>query len=108
MNDGKTILFEPIQVLQIEAPLKYMGEMTKLVQSKRGQMLNVEQEVEHISMRVKMPVAEMIGMAGDLRGSTEGRGTFALVDQLFERMPTEIQNKVVPQIRKRKGLADNE
>ncbi len=108
MQDAKTIMYEPVQILQIEVPLKYMGEVTKLVQSKRGQMLNVEQEIEHVSMRVKMPVAEMIGLAGDLRGSTEGRGTFSLVDQMFERMPTEIQKKVVKQIRDRKGLAENE
>ena len=108
MQDARTVIFEPLQILQIEAPLKYMGEVTKLVQSKRGQMLNVEQEVDHISMRVKLPVAEMIGLAGDLRGSTEGRGTFSLVDQMFERTPTEIQIKVVRQIRNRKGLAENE
>ncbi len=108
MNDAKTVIFEPLQILQIEAPLKYMGEITKLVQSKRGQMLNVEQEPTHVSMRVKLPVQEMIGLAGDLRGATEGRGTFSLVDQMFERMPTEIQNKVVKQIRDRKGLAENE
>jgi len=108
MQDAKTVLFEPLQILQIEGPLKHMGEMTKLVQSKRGQMLNVEQEIEHVSMRVKMPVAEMIGFAGDLRGATEGRGTFSLVDQMFERIPTEIQEKVIKQIRNRKGLAENE
>jgi len=108
MGDAKTVIFEPVQILQIEAPLKHMGEVTKLVQSKRGQMLNVEQEVDHVTMRVKMPVAEMIGLAGDLRGATEGRGTFALVDQLFERTPTEIQNKVIKRIRERKGLAENE
>jgi len=108
MQDAKAVMFEPVQVLQLEAPLNYMGEVTKLVQSKRGQLLNVDQEVEHITMRVKMPVAEMIGMAGDLRGATEGRASFSLVDQMFERMPTEIQEKVVRQIRNRKGLAENE
>jgi elongation factor 2 len=108
MQDSKTVLFEPIQTLQIEAPLKHMGEVTKMVQSKRGQTLSVNQEVDKVSMRVKMPVAEMIGLAGDLRGATEGRGNFSLVDQSFERAPTEVQNKVVRQIRDRKGLAENE
>ena len=108
MEDAKTVLFEPVQILQIEAPIKHMGDVTKMVQSKRGQMMNVEQDVDHVSMRVKLPVAEMIGLAGDLRGATEGRGTFALVDQAFERAPAEVQNKVVRQIRDRKGLAENE
>ena len=108
MQDAKTVMFEPIQILQVEAPLSYMGEITRLVQSKRGQLLNVDQEIDSVSMKVKMPVAEMIGLAGDLRGATEGRASFSLVDQMFERMPTEIQEKVIRQIRNRKGLADNE
>jgi len=108
MEDAKTVLHEPVQILQIEAPLKYMGEVTNLVQSKRGQLLNVDQELDAVTMRVKMPVAEMIGMAGDLRGATEGRGNFSLVDQMFERTPTEVQEKVIRQIRNRKGLAENE
>ena len=108
MQDARTVMFEPVQVLQVEAPLRNMGEVTKLVQSKRGQLLNVDQEIDTVVMRVKMPVQEMIGLAGDLRGATEGRGNFSLVDQMFERMPTEVQNKVVRQIRNRRGLAENE
>jgi elongation factor 2 len=108
MADSKTVIYEPVQILQIEAPIKHMGDVTKLVQSKRGQMINVDQDVDHVSMRVKLPVAEMIGLAGDLRGATEGRGTFSLVDQAFERTPSEVQNKVIRQIRDRKGLAENE
>ncbi len=108
MRDAKTVMYEPLQILQIEVPVKYMGEVTRLVQSKRGQLLNIDQEPEQVIIKVKMPVAEMIGLAGDLRGATEGRGSFSLVDQMFERMPTEIQEKVIRQIRDRKGLAENE
>ena len=51
-----------------------------------------------------MPVAEMFGLAGDLRGSTEGRAAFFIVDQEFARMPSEIQNKIIKQIKQRKGM----
>jgi elongation factor 2 len=108
MHQGRAIIFEPIQVLQIEAPLKFMGEITKLVQRKRGQTMNIEQEGDHISMRTKMPVSEMMTLASDLRGATEGRGTFALVDQLFEKLPRELQEKLIQQIRNRKGLDVNQ
>ncbi len=106
--DAQPVLFEPMQILQIESPAQFMSEVTKLVQSKRGQLLNVEQEADHVSMRVKMPVAEMFGFAGDLRGCTEGRGVFALVDQLFERVPNELQDKIIKQIRERKGLSEEQ
>jgi len=71
-------------------------------------MLNIDQEIDHVVIKVKLPVAEMIGLAGDLRSATEGRGTFSLVDQMFERMPTEIQTKTIRQIRSRKGLAEKQ
>ncbi len=101
---ANAVLFEPLQEIQIETPARYLGELTKLVQSKRGQLLDMKQEGEHLSSRVKMPVAEMFGLAGDLRGASEGRATYYVVDQMFAKTPTEIQNKVVRQIRERKGL----
>jgi len=104
MGDAKAVMFEPLQVIQIESPLKYLGDITKLIQSKRGQMLEMKQEGEHLSARVRMPVAEMFGLAGDLRGASEGRAAYFIVDQEFAKMPLEIQNKVIKQIKKRKGL----
>ncbi|HLD37204.1 MAG TPA: elongation factor EF-2 [Candidatus Nanoarchaeia archaeon] len=108
MESANATVFEPVQVLQIDSEMRYMSNVTSLVQSKRGQMMHVEQEGEHISMRVKMPVSEMIGFASDLRGATEGRGTFSVVDQLFAKLPNELRDKTIKQIRQRKGLAENE
>ena len=108
MQDANTVMYEPLQILQIEVPLDNMGDASNLVQSKRGQMMGFEQEMDGVSMRVKLPVGEMTNLAGDLRSATAGRGTFSVVDQSFERMPTEVQNKVVRQIRSRRGLAENE
>lgn len=105
-KDAKPVLFEPLQILQIESPMKYLGEITKLIPSKRGQLLETKQEEEHLSIRVKMPVAEMFGLAGELRGITEGRATYYIVDQLFAKVPKEIQDKIIKSIRKRKGLEE--
>jgi translation elongation factor EF-G len=85
-----------------------MGDLTKLFQSKRGQIIDIEQGAGHIVIKVKLPVAEMIGLASDIRSATEGRGTFSMVDQNFERIPASIQDKIIQEIRKRKGLAENE
>lgn len=108
MENAKTVMYEPVQIIQLEAPLKFMGDITKLVQSKRGQLQNVEQDIDVTVIKAKLPVSEMIGLAGDLRGATEGRGSFSLVDQAFERMPSEVQEKAIRQIRDRKGMAENE
>ncbi len=106
--DAQPVLFEPVQVIQIEGPMRFMGEMTKIIQSKRGQLLNVDQEGEHVSIKAKIPVAEMFGLSNDLRSATEGRATFFVVDQLFEQVPKELQDKLIKQIRERKGLKEGQ
>jgi len=106
MMMAKPLILEPLQVLQIEAPYQYMGELSKLVSNKRGQLLDMQQEGIMVVIKAKLPVAEMIGWASDLRSSTEGRGSSSLVDQMFEKLPEEFQDKIVKQIKTRKGLTD--
>jgi len=100
------IMLEPMQVMLIEAPIEYMGEITKLVSSMRGQLLDMNQEETQVAVKAKLPVMNMLGWSSDLRSATEGRGVSSLVDQSFERIPGEIQTKVIDDIKKRKGLTD--
>ncbi len=104
MSGAGAIIYEPVQVLQIEAPTEYMGEISRLVQNKRGQLMDMKEEGEHMTIKAKLPVAEMFGLTNDLRSATSGRGSHFLVDQMFEKLPSELQNRVVKQIRDRKGL----
>jgi elongation factor 2 len=49
----------------------------------------------------------MFGLASDLRSATSGRGSYFIVDQMFEKLPETLQNKIRTQIRSRKGLSEN-
>ena len=69
--------------------------------------MNVDQAVDRITVKAKLPVAEMFGLTGDLRSATSGRGSHFVVDQMFEKVPEMLQQKVVKQIRERKGLSEN-
>ena len=104
MANADTVIFEPLQTLQIDAPEQYLGDLSKIVQNKRGQLLDVLSESGMISVKCKLPVAEMFGFTSDLRSATGGRGSHFLVDQGFERLPRELQEKVIKKIRERKGL----
>ncbi|MBS3094432.1 elongation factor EF-2 [Candidatus Pacearchaeota archaeon] len=106
-NAGPAIL-EPLQIHVIEVPEKFLGEATKLVSGKRGQMLEVNQEFGNVSIKAKLPVAEMIGWSSDLRSATEGRGTSSLLDQQFEKLPQNLQIEIIKKIRTRKGLSENQ
>ncbi len=108
VKNANATLFEPLQVHVIEMPDKFLGTLTKLVGSKRGQMIEVKQEGTIARMKAKLPVAEMIGWSNDLRSATEGRGNSSLLEQQFEKVPKNMQNDIIKRIRERKGLSENQ
>lgn len=108
MRSAKPILYEPVQTLLFEAPSEFTGEISKLINNKRGQLLDMDDDGATVSVKGKLPVAEMFGLASDLRSATGGRGSSSVVDQTFERLPDELQDKVIKQIRSRKGLDKSE
>ncbi|MBW3003777.1 elongation factor EF-2 [Candidatus Woesearchaeota archaeon] len=108
MMQAAPVIFEPLQILHIEAPVENMGEISKIVSNKRGQLLEMNQEGNDVVVKAKMPVGEMFGWSSDLRSATGGRGTSSLIDQMFEKLPDELQQKILKQIRERKGLSENQ
>ena len=103
---AKPLIYEPLQILHIEAPADYLGDISKLISNKRGQLLDAKQEGNTIIIKAKMPVADMFGWSSDLRSATGGRGSSSLVDQMFEKLSNELQEKIIKQIRDRKGLTE--
>jgi len=99
------VLLEPKQKFTIQVPSSYMSEIIKQVQGRRGQVLNIEQNEsgEGTTIVAKMPVAETFGLANDFRSATQGRAIWYPEFAGYEKLPPELQNKVVPEIRERKG-----
>ncbi|MBU7048103.1 MAG: elongation factor EF-2 [Theionarchaea archaeon] len=101
---AKDSLFEPIQKLWVQAPHEYMGAITREIQGRRGQIVDMNQEDELINIESKVPVAEMFGFSGAIRSATEGRALWSTEVTGFEQLPESLQNNIVIDIRKRKGL----
>ncbi|HME86870.1 MAG TPA: elongation factor EF-2 [Candidatus Nanoarchaeia archaeon] len=109
MMQARPVLFEPVQTLLLEAPVEYMGELTKLVTQKRGILVDVINEEEsYVTVKGEIPVAETFGLSNDLRSATNGRGVQSMADQTFKKMNPELQQKVVIQLRERKKLSVDE
>lgn len=108
MKEANPVIYEPVQTHQIEAPVDFMGAITSLVTQKRGNLIDVEQDTSGVTIKGELPVGEMIGWTSDLRSTTEGRGVSSLVNQSFKKLPIEFQDKIITQIRTRKGLSENQ
>ncbi|MFH1424818.1 MAG: elongation factor EF-2 [archaeon] len=100
-------LLEPKQTLFIRVPDEHMGAVNKEMQSRRGQILDMQQEGDSTEITAKAPVAELFGFSNDIRSATEGRVLWSTENAGFEQLPQEIQMKVVKEIRQRKGLKED-
>jgi elongation factor 2 len=104
MKHASPALLEPVQTLRFEMPPEYIGEISKLIAGKRGSILDIDQTEIRVTIKAKLAVAETIGLASDVRSVTGGKASFSVVEQNFELVPEDMQEKLVYQIKKRKGL----
>ena len=94
-KEAGAALLEPINVLDISVPEQYMGDIMGDLNSKRGRILGSEPRGKRIVIRAQVPQAETFTYARDLRSLTQGRGTYTSKFDHFERVPPEVQAKVV-------------
>ena len=97
-------MLEPKQRVFINIPIDYLGNVTSEIQQRRSFIEEIKQDGEVTTVVAKAPVAEMFGFASAIRSATTGRALWSSEITGFERLPRDLQNKVVRIIRERKGL----
>ncbi len=108
ISEAGAVLFEPVQVIQVDCPQDMMGNVSSVIQNRRGQVLDMNVDEDNMEIIAKVPVAETFGMTGDIRSATGGKGSFFVKSQTFEQLPRELQDNIVKSIRERKGLTENQ
>jgi elongation factor 2 len=101
---GDAVLLEPKQKLFISVAQEYMGAVSNDIQGRRGQILELNQEEDLLSIVSKVPIAEMFGFAAGIRSATQGRALWTTEYLGYEKLPRELQPQIVRSIRERKGL----
>jgi elongation factor 2 len=104
MCEAGRVLYEPVQKVFINVPEDLMGNAIREVQQRRGVVEDMKQEGDQTTIHAKCPVGEMFGFSASIRSATSGRALWSTENSGFVMMPREVQEKVVPQIRQRKGL----
>ncbi|MFA5382152.1 MAG: elongation factor EF-2 [Candidatus Micrarchaeia archaeon] len=103
MLSANMILQEPKQNILVQVPHEYSNAVITLMQGKRGQLINMEQEGEISAVTMKVPVAELFGFSNNIRGTTQGKAIWYQEYAGYEQVPKNLQDQIVTSIRKRKG-----
>ena len=107
-------LMEPIYMAEIVAPETSMGGIYNVLNKRRGRILSDEIKYGtplHV-MRCHLPVAESFSFTADLRAATSGQAFPSCIFSHWEKIegshedPAGRINKIVLDIRKRKGLKE--
>ncbi|MFX1235591.1 MAG: elongation factor EF-2, partial [Promethearchaeota archaeon] len=72
----------------------------------RGRINNVIPEGEYVRVQGQIPAAEIVGIADEIRSSTQGRAFFGYEFKNFEKVPPSLEEDLILEIRKRKGMPE--
>ncbi|MFX1237417.1 MAG: GTP-binding protein [Promethearchaeota archaeon] len=106
MLDAEPHLYEPIQKIDVKTPEGTEGGVTGIINKRRGRILNVIPEGEYVRVQGQIPASEIIGIADEIRGATQGRAFFGYEFSGFEKVPPSLEEKLILEIRKRKGMPE--
>jgi len=97
-------LLEPYQKLFITVPQDMLGNVTREIQGRRGQIIEMRTEGDMVTVIAKAPVKEMFGFAGSIRSATSGKAIWSTEHAGFEQVPQGLLENFILEVRKRKGL----
>jgi elongation factor 2 len=101
---GGRVLLEPLQKVTVNVPQEVLSGATRELQRRRGEILDMTNVGDLQTIVAKVPVAELFGFASDIRSATAGKVLWSTESLGFEILPTELQSKVVGEVRQRRGL----
>jgi len=93
--ENNITLLEPIMKVEVRVPEEFLGAVVGDLNSRRGEVSEVDSIGNLRVVRSLVPIAEMFAYSSSLRGATQGRGSYAM--ELFEYrdVPNNIAEEVL-------------
>ena len=95
MEKGAPVLLEPMMKVEVVMPEEYMGDVLGNITARRGRISGTDTRGNAQVIDAICPLSEMFGYATDLRSSTQGRGTFTMQFDHYERVSEGVAKKIL-------------
>lgn len=100
IQKAKPILLEPIMKLEVTGPEEFQGVMIGQVNQRRGVIVNTSVDSAYVVVEAEVPLKEMFGYSGDLRGMTQGKGEFTMEFLRYSPVPRSVQEEIIEEYKK--------
>ena len=92
---GSPKLLEPIMKVEVVSPDEYLGDVIGDLNSRRGQIQGTEQRGNAQVVTAYVPLANMFGYIGNLRGMSQGRAQFTMQYDHYEEVPNVVASEII-------------
>ena len=94
------MLLEPVMKVEVTTPEENMGDIIGDITSRRGTIMQVDTIGNTVRVLAHTPLAELFGYATAIRSLTKGRASYTMEPCVFEKVPNQIQDKIVEKNKK--------
>ena len=88
------ILLEPLMKVEVVTPEEYMGDVIGDLNSRRGQIQEMNTRGNANVIDAMVPLANMFGYVNNLRSLTQGRANYSMQFDHYEEVPTNVAEEV--------------
>jgi elongation factor G len=89
------ILLEPVMKVETVTPGDYLGDVIGDINRRRGQILDQLERGANIAVVATVPLSEMFGYIGHLRGMTSGRASYTMEFSHYDPVPRQVAEEVI-------------
>lgn len=88
-------ILEPIMSVEVVTPEDYMGDIIGDLNSRRGQVIGMDQRINARVIEAEVPLAEMFGYVNNLRSMSQGRAQYTMQFVRYDAAPTHVAEKII-------------
>ena len=93
------VLLEPVMSIEVITPEDFMGDVIGDINSRRGQILAMDERSGARIVKALVPLSEMFGYVGDLRSRTQGRASYSMQFDSYAEVPQAVSKEIIAKVR---------
>ncbi len=96
---ARPVLLEPMFAVEVTTPETFLGDVIGDINSRRGQVQNMEERHGDRVVTALVPLSEMFGYVGDLRSKTSGQASYSMEFDSYAEVPQNIADEIIKKVR---------
>ncbi|HEX4242246.1 MAG TPA: elongation factor G [Steroidobacteraceae bacterium] len=105
VRKASPILLEPVMKVETVTPGDYLGDVIGDINRRRGAIQDQLERGANIAVVATVPLSEMFGYIGHLRGMTSGRASYTMEFSHYDPVPRQVADEVIAEVAKAKAAA---